>query len=301
MFKPAPKQREFARLNVTYTVMSKRYLRKLVEENLVDGWDDPRMPTICGLRRRGFTPASIFDFVKRAGIAKNTSLVDIELLEHCIREELNMTAERRIAVMDPIKLVIDNYPEDKVEYFEVANNPNSPDAGMRKVPFTREVYIDRSDFAEVPPPKFFRLKPDSEVRLMGAYIVKCADIIKDADGNIVEIHCTADLETGNGKPVDGRKVKGTIHWVSAKYAKDIKVAVYGRLFTLANMNDMAEGTTYDDYLNRESVKHYVNCKAEEAIESGVRYQFVRTGYFIEDTKNPGTFIQIVELKDSFSK
>ena len=300
-FKPTPKQREFARLNVTYTVMSKRYLRKLVEEKLVDGWDDPRMPTICGLRRRGFTPASIFDFVKRAGIAKTTSLVDIELLEHCIREELNMTAQRRIAVVEPIKLVIDNYPEDKVEYFEVSNNPNDPEAGCRTVPFTKEIFIDKSDFEEVPPPKFFRLKPEGEVRLMGAYIVKCGDIVKDENGNIKEIHCTADIETGNGKPIDGRKVKGTIHWVSAKYCKDIRVAEYSRLFTLANMNDMEEGSTYDDYLNHDSVIYRDGCKAELSLTGGERYQFVRSGYFIEDSKNPGTYIRIVELKDSYSK
>ena len=300
-FKPTPKQREFARLNVTYTVMSKRYLRKLVEEKLVDGWDDPRMPTICGLRRRGFTPASIFDFVKRAGIAKTTSLVDIELLEHCIREELNMTAQRRIAVVEPIKLVIDNYPEDKVEYFEVSNNPNDPEAGCRTVPFTKEIFIDKSDFEEVPPPKFFRLKPEGEVRLMGAYIVKCGDIVKDESGNIKEIHCTADIETGNGKPIDGRKVKGTIHWVSAKYCKDIRVAEYSRLFTLANMNDMEEGSTYDDYLNHDSVIYRDGCKAELSLTGGERYQFVRSGYFIEDSKNPGTYIRIVELKDSYSK
>ena len=300
-FKPTPKQREFARLNVTYTVMSKRYLRKLVEEKLVDGWDDPRMPTICGLRRRGFTPASIFDFVKRAGIAKTTSLVDIELLEHCIREELNMTAQRRIAVVEPIKLVIDNYPEDKVEYFEVSNNPNDPEAGCRTVPFTKEIFIDKSDFEDVPPPKFFRLKPEGEVRLMGSYIVKCGDIVKDENGNIKEIHCTADIETGNGKPIDGRKVKGTIHWVSAKYCKDIRVAEYSRLFTLANMNDMEEGSTYDDYLNHDSVIYRDGCKAELSLTGGERYQFVRSGYFIEDSKNPGTYIRIVELKDSYSK
>jgi len=302
-FEKKPKQREFARLNVTYTVMSKRYLRKLVEEKLVDGWDDPRMPTICGLRRRGYTPASIFDFVKRAGVAKAYSIVDYELLEHCIREELNLKAQRRIAILDPIKLVITNYPEDQVEYFSVSNNPNDPDAGTREVAFAREVYIDRSDFAEVPPPKYFRLKPDGEVRLMGAYIVKCQEIIKNEDGSIKEIHCTADLETRNNKPIDGRKVKGTIHWVAAKFAKDIDVALYDKLFTIPNLNDMAEGETYDDYLNRDSVKILTCCKAEAALtdENDVRYQFVRTGYFIKDTKKDNTFIRIVDLKDSFGK
>ena len=302
-FERKPKQREFARLNVTYTVMSKRYLRKLVEEKLVDGWDDPRMPTICGLRRRGYTPASIFDFVKRAGVAKAYSIVDYELLEHCIREELNAKAQRRIAILDPIKLVITNYPEDQVEYFPVSNNPNDPEAGTRDVAFAREVYIDRSDFAEVPPPKYFRLKPDGEVRLMGAYIVKCREIIKNEDGSIKEIHCTADLETRNNKPLDGRKVKGTIHWVAAKYAKDIDIALYDKLFTIPNLNDMAEGETYDDYLNRDSVKVLSGCKAEAALsdENDVRYQFVRTGYFIKDSKKPNTFIRIVDLKDSFGK
>ncbi|MBQ7364174.1 MAG: glutamine--tRNA ligase/YqeY domain fusion protein [Clostridia bacterium] len=302
-FERKPKQREFARLNVTYTVMSKRYLRKLVEEKLVDGWDDPRMPTICGLRRRGYTPAAIFDFVKRAGVAKAYSIVDYELLEHCIREELNATAARRIAILDPIKLVITNYPEDQVEYFPVSNNPNDPDAGTRDVVFAREVYIDRSDFAEVPPPKYFRLKPDGEVRLMGAYIVKCQEIVKNDDGSIKEIRFTADLETRNNKPIDGRKVKGTIHWVAAKYAKDIEIALYDKLFTIPNLNDMAEGETYDDYLNRDSVKLLKGCKAEASLsdENDRRYQFVRTGYFIKDSKNDNRFIRIVDLKDSFGK
>jgi len=302
-FEKKPKQREFARLNVTYTVMSKRYLRKLVEEQLVDGWDDPRMPTICGLRRRGYTPASIFDFVKRAGVAKAYSIVDYELLEHCIREELNAKAARKIAILDPIKLVITNYPEGKVEYFPVSNNPNDPEAGTREVPFTREVYIDRSDFAEVPPPKYFRLKPDGEVRLMGSYIVKCNEIIKNEDGSIKEIRCTADLETRNEKPIDGRKVKGTIHWVSVDYAKDIDVVLYDKLFTIPNLNDMGENETYDDYLNRDSVKVLKGCKAEASLtnDDDVRYQFVRTGYFIKDRKKDNTFIRIVELKDSFSK
>ncbi len=191
-FEKKPKQREFARLNVTYTVMSKRYLRQLVETGLVDGWDDPRMPTLCGLRRRGYTPASIFDFVKRAGISKADSLVDINLLEHCIREELNMTAQRRIAVLEPVKVIVDNYPDDKTEYFEVTNNPNDESAGTRKLPFTKELYIEKSDFALVPPPKFFRLKPDGEVRLMGAYIVKYAGVDTDENGEVTAIHVNAN-------------------------------------------------------------------------------------------------------------
>ncbi len=303
IFSPAPKQREFARLNVTYTVMSKRYLRQLVETGLVDGWDDPRMPTICGLRRRGYTPAAIFDFVKRAGIAKAYSIVDIELLEHCIREELNQSAERRIALMNPIKVVVTNYPEDKVEYFPVSNNPQNPEAGERMIPFTREVYIDADDFSDNPPPKFFRMKPEGEVRLMGAYIVKCNEVIKDENGNIVEIHCTADLESGNNKPLDGRKVKGTIHWLSASYCRDVDIMLYDKLFTIPNLNDMPEGATYNDYLNPESLKKLEGCKVELALDSaeaGDKFQFVRTGYFVKDSKYPNTFNRIVSLKDSYT-
>ena len=303
-FEKKPKQREFARLNVTHTVMSKRYLRKLVETGLVDGWDDPRMPTLCGLRRRGYTPASIFDFVSRAGVAKAYSIVDYELLEHCIREELNETAPRRIAVFNPIKVVITNYPEDKVEYFDMPNNPQKPELGTRKLAFTREVYIDRDDFAELPPPKFFRMKPDGEVRLMGAYIVKCNEIIKDEDGEVTEIRCTADLETGNGMPVDGRKIKGTIHWLSSKYSEDATVMLYDSLFNIENTGDIPEDKTYDDYLNTDSVTRIEGCKIEPSLaeaECGTRYQFVRCGYFIKDTKNEGVFNRIVGLKDSYPK
>ncbi len=213
-FEKKPKQREFARLNITNTVMSKRYLRELVETGRVDGWDDPRMPTLCGLRRRGYTPSSILEFVSRAGVAKANSLVDIKLLEYCIREELNASAPRRMAVTEPLKVTITNYPADETEYFEVSNNPVDPEAGTRQVAFTRELFIEKSDFAEVPPPKFQRLKPGGEVRLMGAYLVKCEEVVKDAEGNVVELRCTADLETRNGNPADGRKVRGTIHWVS---------------------------------------------------------------------------------------
>ena len=299
-----PKQREFARLNVTYTVMSKRYLRQLVETHLVDGWDDPRMPTLCGLRRRGYTPASIFDFVERAGVAKAYSLVDIELLEHCIREELNETAPRRVAILDPVKVVVTNFPEDRLEYFELPNNPNDENAGKRKVPFTRELYIDRSDFEEVPPPKFFRMKPDGEVRLMGAYIVKCNEVVKNPDGSIKELRCTADLETGANMPADGRKIKGTIHWLSAKLAKDADIMLYDRLFTIENVADIPEDKTYNDYLNPDSLKKLVGCKVEETLAAsapGDRFQFVRTGYFVKDTKYPNTFNRIVGLKDSYLK
>ena len=303
-FDPKPKQREFARLNVTHTVMSKRYLRQLVETGLVDGWDDPRMPTLCGLRRRGYTPDAIFDFVDRAGVAKAYSVVDIELLEHCIREELNATAPRRIAVMNPIKLVVDNYPEDKVEYFEVSNNPQNPEAGTRKIPFTKNIVIDADDFAAVPPPKFFRLKPEGEVRLMGAYIVKCGEIEYNADGTVNTIHVTADLESGNGNPIDGRKIKGTIHWLSADYAQKTDIMLYDHLFTLENVDDMPEGKTYNDYLNPESAIKLEGCMIEPALADanpGDRFQFVRNGYYVKDTKNANTFNRIVGLKDSFPK
>ncbi len=301
---PNPKQREFARLNVTHTVMSKRYLRKLVETGLVDGWDDPRMPTLSGLRRRGYTPSAIFDFVARAGVAKAYSIVDYELLEHCIREELNATADRRVAILRPIKVTVTNYPEDKVEYFELPNNPTKEDAGTRKVAFTRELYIDADDFAEVPPPKFFRMKPGGEVRLMGAYIVKCNEIIKDENGNVTEILCTADLETGNGVPVDGRKVKGTIHWLSKDYSETADIMLYDFLFDIENTADIPEDKTYDDYLNTASVVKLEGCRIEPALADAApsdRFQFVRCGYFVKDTKNPNTFNRIVGLKDSFPK
>lgn len=302
--KPNPKQREFARLNVTHTVMSKRYLRYLVENNMVDGWDDPRLPTLCALRRRGYTPTSIFNFVRSAGVAKANSLVDIEMLEHCIREELNATASRRICVKNPIKVVVTNYPEDKVEYFDVPNNPSAENAGTRPVPFTRELYIDESDFAEVPPPKFFRMKPEGEVRLMGAYIVKCNEIIKNEDGTVKEIRCTADLETRNGMPVDGRKIKGTIHWLSAKYAEEATLMLYDNLFTIENTNDIPEDKTYNDYLNPNSLVKVEHCKIEASLldaKAGDKFQFVRDGYYCKDSKYENTFNRVVGLKDSFPK
>ena len=301
-FEKKPKQREFARLNVTHTVMSKRYLRMLVEQKLVDGWDDPRMPTLCGLRRRGYTPSAIFDFVERAGISKSLSIVNIEMLEHCIREELNREAPRRIAVLKPVKVVVTNYPEGKVEYFNLPNHPQNPDMGTRPVPFSRKLYIDAADFAEVPPPKFHRLKPDGEVRLMGAYIIKCQEIVKDAEGNLLEIRCTADLETGNGNPVDGRKIKGTVHWLSASHAIEADVRMFDHLFTIEDVLAMPEGKTFDDYLNVNSCETLTGCKMEPAMadaKPGDRFQFVRTGYFISDTKYENTYNCIVGLKDSF--
>lgn len=301
-FQEKPHQWEFARLNMTYTVMSKRYLRQLVEEKYVDGWDDPRMPTLIALRRRGYTPSAIFDFVKRAGIAKAYSIVDIQLLEHCIREELNETAMRRIAVLDPVKVTITNYPDGKTEYFELPNNPQSPDAGTRKVPFTKYLYIDRSDFAEVPPPKFFRLKPGGEVRLMGAYIVKCEEILKDDNGNVKEILCSCDLETGAGNPVDGRKVKGTIHWLSRETAIDASVHLYDRLFTLENVFDIPENASIMDYVNKDSHTILSNAKLEPSLANAKQeehFQFVRTGYFVKDTKNENSYNLTVGLKDSY--
>ena len=299
-----PKQREFARLNMTNTVMSKRYLRELVEMGIVDGWDDPRMPTLCGLRRRGYTPTSIFTFVREAGISKSDNLIDMRQLEACIRSELDLTAQRRIAVLDPVKLIVDNYPEDKTEYFDVANNPNreANDTTTRKVAFTKELWIENEDFAEVPPPKFKRLTIGGEVRLMGAYIVKCTGVEKNTDGSIAAIHCTADLETGNGNPADGRKVKGTIHWVSAAHAVDAEVRLYDKLFTEANMNAIPEGSDYKDYLNPESVVVCKGCKLEESLKDakpGEKFQFVRTGFFTPDSKNPGVYNRVVTLRDSF--
>lgn len=294
-----PHQYEFARLNVTYTVMSKRYLRYLVEHDIVDGWDDPRMPTICGLRRRGYTPSAIFDFVEKAGVSTNYSVADNALLEYCIREELNQTATRRIAVINPIKIVVDNYPDDKVEYFELPNNPNNPDAGYRQVPFTKELYIDADDFSENPPPKFFRLKPDSEVRLMGSYIIKCGNIEKDENGKIKCIHCTADLVTRNNSPTD-RKIKGTIHWLSSINAYDYKCEYFNNLFSVEDVSVVNEDN-FTDYINPNSIEKY-NIKVEKALTEaniGDKFQFARVGYFTLDSRNPDTFLRIVSLKDSF--
>ncbi len=296
-----PRQIEFARLNITNTVLSKRYLRSLVETGVVDGWDDPRMPTLCGLRRRGYTPEAILDFIGRIGVSKANSMVNIGLLEHCVRSELNLKAPRRIAVMNPIKVVVDNFPADKTEYFPVPNNPNDPEAGTRDVPFTRELWIDADDFAEVPPPKFFRLKPGGEVRLMSSYIIRCGEIVKNPDGTVKEIHATADLETGTGVPTD-RKVKGTIHWLSADYAVDTEAILYDRLFTEENMNDLPEGKTYQDYLNPDSAVRMPNAKIEPSLadsKPGETFQFVRIGYFTRDTKNSGVFGRVVSLKDNY--
>ncbi len=296
-----PRQIEFARLNITNTVMSKRFLRHLVESELVDGWDDPRMPTLCGLRRRGYTANSILDFCSRIGVSKANSMVDIGLLEHCLREELGETAPRRVAVLNPIKIIIDNYEEGKVEYFELPNHPQHPEMGTRKVPFSREIVIDASDFALVPPPKFFRLKPEGEVRLMGAYILKCGEIVQNEDGSVKEIHATVDLISGNGNPHDGRKIKGTIHWLSLAHAKEATVVLYDRLFTEENMNDV-DSKDYDRYLNPNSAVKIEHALVEEALadaKAGEKFQFVRDGYYCRDTKNPNTFNRSVTLKGAF--
>ena len=303
-FEKKPKQREFARLNVTNTVMSKRYLRSLVEAGTVDGWDDPRLPTLCALRRRGYTPASIFRFVREAGISKSDSLVDIGMLEHCIRDELNDTAPRRVAIEHPLLVEITNYPADKAETFELPNHPQKPENGTRPLPFTRELYIDENDFAEVPPPKFFRLKPDGEVRLMGAYIIRCNEVVKNPDSSVQKLLCTADLETRNNNPADGRKIKGTVHWLSARYAKDATLHLYDNLLTIENPASLPEGETYNDYLNPTSLTVVTGAKIEPSLcdaKPGDKFQFVRDGYYCKDTKYENTFNRVVGLKDSFPK
>lgn len=305
-FEHRPKQREFGRMNVTYTVMSKRFLRFLVEHGVVDGWDDPRMPTLSGLRRRGYTPGAIFDFVSRSGVSNTDTTAAAELLDYCLREELGETAPRRVCVTEPIKVVVDNYPEDKTEYFPLPNHPAHPELGTREVAFTRELYIEASDFAEVPPPKFHRLRPDGEVRLMGAYIVRLTDIVKNDDGSIRELHVTADLETGSGMPTDGRKVKGTVHWVSAANCEDIDIVLYDRLFTIP---DVASYTTSDhnveeilEFVNPDSARRLSHAKAEPSIAElrpGEAVQFVRMGYYTPDSKESGVFNRIIPLKDGY--
>jgi len=301
-FDPPPHQYEFARLNMTYTVMSKRYLRELVENKLVDGWDDPRMPTLCGLRRRGYTPSAIADFLDRAGYSKAQSVVAIDMLEHCMREELNQTAPRRVAVLEPLLVTVTNFPDGKTETFSLPNNPQSPEAGTRELPFTRRLYVERSDFSENPPPKFHRLKVGFETRLMGAYIIKCDEAVRDENGEIVELLCTADLETGNGVPADGRKIKGTIHWLSAENCIDSAVMRYDRLFAVENVFETAGESDFDSHLNKDSCAKLVGVKLEKSLETakvGERYQFVRNGYFCLDSKNAGVWNETVGLKSSF--
>jgi len=303
-----PRQIEFARLNLTYTVMSKRKLRELVESGYVSGWDDPRMPTISGLRRRGYTPESIRDFCDRIGVAKRNSTVDIALLEHCIREDLNVRAPRVMAVLKPLKVIIDNFPADGVEWLETENNPEAPEMGSRKLPFTQELYIEQDDFMENPPKKFFRLTPGGEVRLKSAYIIKCERVVKDeATGEVIEIHCSYDPATKSGGAESGRKVKGTLHWVSAAHALKAEVRLYDFLFTVEDPDEEEEGQDYKSRLNPESLVTYANCQLEPSVAQatiGDRFQFLRQGYFAVDsnsTPEHPVFNRVVSLKDSWAK
>ena len=304
-----PQQIEFARLNLTYTVMSKRRLLELVEERLVSGWDDPRLPTICGLRRRGYSPAAIRNFCKVIGVAKMDSTIDIQLLEHCLREDLNKHSARVMGVLRPLKLVIDNYPEDLVEEMEATNNPNDAAAGTRTVPFSRELYIEREDFRKDPPKKFFRLGPGREVRLRYGYFVTCTDFVKDeATGQVTEIHCTYDPQTRGGEsPPDGRKVKGTIHWVSAAHARRAEVRLYDHLFKPENPNDVPDGGDFKDNLNPDSLQVLSDCLVEPSLAeaaAGDRVQFERQGYFCVDSDSTAeklVFNRTVSLRDSWAK
>ncbi|MDE5829674.1 MAG: glutamine--tRNA ligase/YqeY domain fusion protein [Duncaniella sp.] len=302
-----PRQIEFNRLNLTYTMMSKRKLLQLVKEGLVAGWDDPRMPTISGLRRRGYTPRAIRNFINTIGYTKYEALNDISLLEHAVRDDLNAVATRGMAVINPVKVVITNYPEDKVEMVEMENNPEDPAAGMHSMPFTREIYIERDDFMENPPKKFFRLAPDGEVRLKGAYIVKCTGVKKDADGNIEEIYCTYDPETRSGLPGSMRKVKGTLHWVSAAKAVDATARIYDRLFSVENPAAETE-RDFREMLNPDSLKVVEGIKIEpylaEIARPGLPLQFQRIGYFTLDpdsTPDNLIFNRTIALKDTWEK
>jgi len=302
-----PRQVEFARLNLSYTVLSKRKLLQLVEENHVSGWDDPRMPSISGLRRRGYTPESIRDFCDRIGIAKSNSVVDIALLEHCIREDMNKRARRVMAVLRPLKVVLENYPEGQVEMMEAQNNPEDPDAGTRRIPFSREFFIERDDFMEDPPKKFFRLAPGREVRLKHGYIIKCEQAIKDEHGEVVELRCTYDPLTKSGSAPDGRKVKGTLHWVSSAHAVHAEVRLYQHLFLKENPGDEKDGSDFRTCLNPDSVETLKNCWVEPGLKKakkGDRFQFLRMGYFAVDpdfTEAQPVFNRTVTLRDSWAK
>ena len=304
-----PQQIEFARLNLSYTVLSKRKLIQLVDEGHVNGWDDPRMPTICGLRRRGYTPEAIRNFCDRIGVAKRDSVVDVALLEYSIREDLNKRAPRVMGVLRPLKVVIENYPEGQVDELEAVNNPEDPDAGVRKVPFSREIYIERDDFMENPPKKFFRLGPGREVRLRYAFFVTCTDVIKDEKtGEVIELRCTYDPATRGGDAPDGRKVKATLHWVSAAHAVDAEVRLYDRLFSKANPDEKEDGKTYKDFLNPEALEVLRGCKLEPCLaDAGPGYfcQFERMGYFCVDAKDskPGALVfnRTVTLRDAWAK
>ncbi len=299
-------QYEFARLNLTYTMMSKRKLLQLVQEGLVSGWDDPRMPTVCALRRRGYTPESVRAFAERVGVAKRDNVIDLGLLEFCVREDLNKRAERRMAVLKPLKVVITNYPEGKTEWTECVNNPEDPAAGARKVPFSREIYIERDDFMEEPPKKYYRLSPGKEVRLRYSYIIRCDNIIKDTNGEVIELHCTYDEASKGGGSSDGRKVKGIIHWVSAPHAVPAEIRLFDRLFLKESPDDVEEGKTFKDYLNPDSlvtVNGYLEPALADAVP-GDRFQFERLGYFCKDKDSApekAVFNRTVTLKDTWAK
>lgn len=302
-----PRQIEFNRLNLTYTVMSKRKLLQLVKEGLVAGWDDPRMPTICGLRRRGYTPQSIKNFLDDIGYTKYEALNDIDLLEHNIRDDLNKNANRVCAVLNPVKVVITNYPEDKVEMLAMDNNPEQENAGTHDMPFCREIYIERDDFMEEPPKKFFRMTPGKEVRLKGGYIIMCNEVVKDENGEIIEIHCTYDPDTLSGTPGSMRKVKGTLHWVSARHCKDAEVRLYDRLFAVENPSAEAE-KDFRELLNPDSLKVITNAKIEpylaEIAKPEDKFQFQRIGYFcvdLDSTPEHLVFNRTIGLKDSWAK
>jgi glutaminyl-tRNA synthetase len=301
-----PQQIEFARLNLNYTVMSKRKLLQLVAEGHVSGWDDPRMPTISGLRRRGYTPESIRDFCDRIGITKKENVVDVALLEHCVREDLNKRAPRAMAVLRPLEVVIDNYPEGEVEYVDVGNNPEDAAAGTRKVPFSRVLYIEHDDFREDPPKKFYRLSPGREVRLRNAYFITCREVVKDDAGNVVRLFCTYDPATRGGHAPDGRKVKATLHWVSTAHAVDAEVRLYDRLFSVENPSD-EEGQDWKSFLNPNSLERLIGCKLEPSLAEltpGARVQFERLGYFCVDLDSaPGALVfnRTVTLKDAWAK
>lgn len=302
------RQIEFARLHLTYTILSKRFLKKLVEAGVVSGWDDPRMPTLRGMRRRGYTSAAVRNFIDAVGVAKNENLIDIALLEHLVRDDLNKTALRVMGVLEPLKVVIANYPADQMEELEALNNPEDESAGTRKVPFSREIYIEKDDFRETPPPKYFRLAPGQEVRLRYGYIIRCQDFIKDpATGEVVEVHCTYDPETRGGYAPDGRKVKGTIHWVSAAHALEAEVRLYDRLFTEENPNKVDEGKSFMDYVNLDSLQVMPGCKVEPSLAGaapGSRFQFERKGYFCVDPDSTGerlVFNLTVNLRDTWAK
>jgi len=301
-----PRQIEFARLNLTYTVMSKRILLDLVKTKTVSGWDDPRMPTICGIRRRGYTSEAVRSFAEKIGVSKTDSTVDFTFLEHCVREDLNKKAKRVMAVLNPLKLTIKNYPENQSEEIELINNPEDESAGKRKVPFSKTLFIEREDFAEVPPPKYHRLFPGNEVRLRGTYFVKCTDFVKDSAGNIIEVICEYDPQTKTGYSPDGRKVKGTIHWVSAEHALQIETRLYDKLFIKENPFDTEDGKDYKTNINPDSLK-VVNAFIEPTVSdcaASESYQFERHGYFCVDydsTPEKIVFNKTVSLKDSFNK